>query len=71
MRFSALPFLGNSEAIAIGEGMPMRLRFAEMAAGERSRSSAALFSARWQDADDKTGDELSRIVNALPGCRAA
>jgi DNA helicase HerA-like ATPase len=71
--FSALPFLGNSEAIAIGEGVPvpMRLRFAELAAGERPRSSTALFSTRWQDADDKTADELSRIVDALRGCRAA
>jgi hypothetical protein len=69
--FSALPFLGNSEAIAIGEGVPvpMRLRFAELPEDERPRSSAAKFSERWQHADDETASELSRVVNALRGRR--
>ena len=67
--FSVLPFLGNSEAIAIGEGVPvpMRLRFAELAAGERPRSSTARFSERWQHADDDMAEELSRVVDALRG----
>jgi len=71
--FSALPFLGNSEAIAIGEGVPiaMRLRFAELPEDERPRSSGAKFSERWQNADDETDDELNRVVDRLRGRRAA
>lgn len=71
--FTALPFLGNSEAIAIGEGVPvpMRLRFAELSESERPRSSAAKFSERWQNADDATDSELDHVVNALRGRRTA
>ena len=67
--FSALPFLGNSEAIAIGEGVPvpMRLRFAELPKGERPRSSSAPFSERWQTPDGDTTVALARIVDSMRG----
>ena len=70
--FSALPFLGNSEAIAIGEGVPvpMRLRFTELPESERPRSSAAKFSECWKDSDSDTAAELVRVVDALRGRRA-
>ncbi len=70
---SALPFLGNSEAIAIGEGVPvpMRLRFADLPAGERPRSSSAPFSERWQTADRDSARELDRVVEAMRGRTAA
>ena len=68
--FSALPFLGNSEAIAIGEGVPvpMRLRFGELPRGERPRSSSAPFSERWQTADRDSAGALDRVVDAMRGC---
>jgi DNA helicase HerA-like ATPase len=72
--FSALPFLGNSEAIAIGEGVavPMRLRFADLPAGERPRSRSAAFSENWQMAPDGAEEEeLRRVVNAMRGRKAA
>jgi hypothetical protein len=67
--FSALPLLGNSEAIAIGEGVPipMRLRFADLSEGERPRSSSAKFSERWKGADTDAANELDRIVDTLRG----
>lgn len=66
---SALPFLGNSEAIAIGEGVPvpMRLCFAELSESERPRSSSAKFSERWKDTASDTAAELDRVVDALRG----
>jgi len=71
--FSALPFLGNSEAIAIGEGVavPMRLRFADLPPGERPRSRSAAFSESWQTPQDDADDELRRVVNAMRGRKAA
>ncbi len=67
--FSALPLLGNSEAIAIGEGVPvpMRLRFAAVPEGERPRSSSAKFSERWKNADSDAAGALDRVVDALRG----
>jgi hypothetical protein len=69
--FSALPFLGNSEAIAIGEGVPvpMRLRFAELPDDERPRSSAVSFTDRWQATSHEAGDELAHLVATLRGRR--
>jgi len=68
---SVLPFLGNSEAIAIGEGVrvPMRLRFDELAEHERPRSNAAPFSERWSAAETEEDAELHDIVAALRGRR--
>ena len=50
---SALPILGNSEAIAVGEGVsvPMRICMEELPASERPRSSSATFSLHWQAHD--------------------
>ena len=64
---SALPFLGNSEAIAIGEGVPipMRLRFAELPDDARPRSSSARFSERWNDPHAASAAELQRVVAAF------
>lgn len=60
---SALPLLGNAEALVIGEGVPvpMRLRFAELPPAEQPRSSSAPFSQRWQS-DLGTQGQLERIV---------
>jgi len=68
---SVLPFLGNSEAIAIGEGVrvPMRLRFDELPDNERPRSNAAPFSLRWSAAESDDDAELQSIVAALRGRR--
>lgn len=46
---AALPALHGREAIAVGEGVavPMRLRFAELAAGNRPNSGTARFSLAW------------------------
>ncbi len=67
---AVLPFLGNSEAIAIGEGVrvPMRLRFDVLAENERPRSNAAPFSERWAT-PDTDGAELAGVVAALRGRR--
>jgi DNA helicase HerA-like ATPase len=67
---AVLPFLGNSEAIAIGEGVrvPMRLRFDVLAENERPRSNAAPFSQRWAT-PDTDGAELAGVVAALRGRR--
>jgi DNA helicase HerA-like ATPase len=67
--FAALPFLGNSEAIAIGEGVPvlMRLRFADLPDGERPRSSSVPFTERWQASNAGTYMELEHLVAALRG----
>lgn len=70
---SALPFLGNSEAIAIGEGVPvpMRLRFADLPKDERPRSSSARFSERWQTADTDATGALAQVVEAMRGRKTA
>ncbi|HME27262.1 MAG TPA: DUF87 domain-containing protein [Acetobacteraceae bacterium] len=68
--FSALPILGNSEAIAVGEGVsvPMRLCMAQLPAAERPRSSSAAFSMHWQA--DETATALDVAVGNWRG-RAA
>ncbi len=70
--FAALPFLGNSEAIGIGEGVPipMRLRFAALPDGERPKSRSASFSERWQANENDTAVELDGLVEALRGRKA-
>ena len=71
--FSVLPFLGSSEAIAIGEGVPvpMRLRFDVLPEHERPLSNSALFSERWRNPDAGMVDELERVVAAMRGRRGA
>ena len=71
--FSALPFLGNGEAIGIGEGVPvpMRLHFALLPDNERPRSRSALFSERWQQVDDGAVVELDKFVEAMRGAAAS
>jgi DNA helicase HerA-like ATPase len=71
--FSVLPFLGGSEAIAIGEGVPvpMRLRFDVLPEGERPLSNSAPFSDRWGNADLSESSELDRVVAAMRGRRSA
>ena len=67
--FSVLPFLGNSEAIAIGEGVsvPMRLRFDALPADEQPLSNSARFSESWRTAKTPDATELERVVAALRG----
>jgi DNA helicase HerA-like ATPase len=71
--FSVLPFLGSSEAIAIGEGVPvpMRLRFDVLPEHERPLSNSAHFSERWAHSDNSELSELDRVVAALRGRRAS
>ncbi len=66
---SVLPFLGNSEAIAVGEGVPvpMRLRFDVLPEAERPLSNSAQFSERWRSEDSDQSSELDRVVSALRG----
>jgi DNA helicase HerA-like ATPase len=70
--FSVLPFLGSSEAIAIGEGVPvpMRLRFDVLPEGERPLSNSAHFSDRWGAPDASELAELDRVVAAMRGRRS-
>lgn len=59
-----LPMLGNGEAIAIGEGVPvpMRILLATLPADRRPSSTPRLFSGAW--ANDELGtDHLAWIVN--------
>jgi DNA helicase HerA-like ATPase len=65
--FSALPFLGNSEAIVIGEGVPvpMRLRFADLPEGERPQSHSASFSERWRQGAAPAPAVLTGAVQGL------
>jgi DNA helicase HerA-like ATPase len=67
--FSVLPFLGSSEAIAIGEGIsvPMRIRFDMLAESERPRSSSASFSDRWQEEEINTVAELDNVAASMRG----
>jgi len=69
--FSVLPFLGNSEAVAIGEGVPvpMRLRFDTLPEDEQPRSNSARFSESWHVAKTVEVTELERIVAALRGLK--
>ncbi|MFO1028261.1 MAG: DUF87 domain-containing protein [Acetobacteraceae bacterium] len=69
---ASLPYLSNSEAIAIGEGVPvpMRLRFATLPDNERPRSSSAPFSERWNDGGLADESELGRVVTAFRSRRA-
>jgi DNA helicase HerA-like ATPase len=71
--FSVLPFLGSSEAIAIGEGVPvpMRLRFDVLPESERPLSNSAHFSDRWGSADVSEASELDGIVAAMRGRRTS
>ena len=67
--FAALPFLGNMEAIAIGEGVPvpMRLIFETLPGAKQPHSNSALFSERWRIAGDDAADDLQQAVNGLRG----
>lgn len=67
--FAALPFLGNMEAIAIGEGVPvpMRLVFENLTGAKQPRSNSALFSERWRMAEDSSVTELQHAVSGLRG----
>jgi DNA helicase HerA-like ATPase len=57
-----LPSLRNAEAIVVGEGIsiPARVRFDELAAGERPAGGAASFSKAWQCSKDQ-----SNLVQAV------
>jgi DNA helicase HerA-like ATPase len=70
--FSVLPFLGNSEAIAIGEGVPvpMRMRFDVLPESEQPLSGSARFSERWRLAGTDEKSAMDRIVAGLRGLRA-
>jgi len=69
---AVLPFLGSSEAIAIGEGVPvpMRLRFDVLPESERPLSNSANFSERWGVNAIAEDNELDRVVATLRGRRA-
>jgi hypothetical protein len=69
--FSVLPFLGNSEAIAIGEGVPvpMRLRFDVLPPEEQPLSNSARFSERWRSTEGGDTEEMQRVVASLRGVR--
>jgi DNA helicase HerA-like ATPase len=69
--FSVLPFLGNSEAIAIGEGVPvpMRMRFDVLPPEEQPLSNSARFSERWRSTANGDAEEIQRVVAALRGLR--
>lgn len=67
--FSALPFLGNGEAVATGEGVPvpMRLRFDMLLEGELPRSGSANFSQSWQTESNASLAELERVIAQMRG----
>jgi DNA helicase HerA-like ATPase len=67
--FSVLPYLGNSEAIAIGEGVPvpMRMRFDVLPEHEQPLSNAARFSDRWRLAGADPAGDMDRVIAALRG----
>jgi DNA helicase HerA-like ATPase len=69
--FSVLPYLGGSEAIAVGEGVPvpMRLRFDVLPEGERPQSRSASFAERWRAASTNDVDVLNDVVAAMRGRR--
>jgi len=59
---SALPSLGQQEAIIVGDGVtiPMRMRFDDLAAERRPASDTAIFSQSWHSGDADMGfiDEI-------------
>jgi uncharacterized protein len=71
--FSALPFLGNMEAIAIGEGVPvpMRLQFESLPESERPRSGSASFSEQWQRTEEVDGAQMQRVVDSMRSRKSA
>jgi DNA helicase HerA-like ATPase len=70
--FSVLPFLGSSEAIAIGEGVPvpMRLRFDVLPEDERPQSKSASFADRWAATGQDEISALNAVVASLRGRRS-
>jgi len=65
-----LPSMGNGEAIAIGEGvpLPMRIRFDRLPEGFAPRSSGASFSEGWQE--DTANDQfIDAIIERWRGQR--
>ena len=66
-----LPSMGNGEAIAIGEGvpLPMRVRFDRLPDGLSPRSSGASFSEGWQE-DRGNADFINAVIDRWRGQRA-
>lgn len=60
-----LPSLGDGEAIALGQAVPipLRVRFPELAPDRRPRSATPSFTAAWRDGADATG-QLDGLVRA-------
>lgn len=58
-----LPSMGNGEAIAIGEGvpLPMRIRFDQLPEGHAPRSSGASFSEGWKE-DSNDMDFMDTVI---------
>ena len=69
--FSALPFLGSSVAIAVGEGVAGAAAPAlrSPAAGQRPRSSPARFSERWHEPEGGSAPLLDRVIARLRGTK--
>jgi hypothetical protein len=61
--FAALPALSNREAVVVGEAtaVPMRMRFAELAAEKRPQAGQANFAAAWQK-DDPGREVLDGVI---------
>ena len=61
--FAALPALSNREAVVVGEAtaVPMRMRFAELAAEKRPKAGQANFAAAWQK-DDPGREVLDGVI---------
>ena len=66
-----LPSMGNGEAIAIGEGvpLPMRVRFDRLPDGLSPRSSGASFSEGWQE-DRGDAQFIDAVIDRWRGQRA-
>jgi hypothetical protein len=62
--FDALSSLGNAEAIAVGEGVPipMRLAFDQLAASFRPKGSTATFSGSWRNETPNGQNFLDQVV---------
>jgi len=58
-----LPSLGNSEAIAVGQGMsmPVRIKFNRLPSEIRPHSATAIFSESWQEESDND-DFVDQVV---------